>query len=247
MFPNNREPGTVGGAVAAPIVETIVSPFHCLYQDALHFHKQSRLWKARSEAEAGRLARAALLLYVAGAEALVHQAAAELARPELAQWLADPTRPLPLAEAWTILPAIVPNAGGPAALGPFDPDAPPWPQFAELIALRDSWLYPGPAETRRAYYRASPARVDSFEPLEPRDLPVSEPIETDDLVYPKTGLPRDPYALRPVHLDTARGILDAAIVALDRRLSGALTRRQRHRNEPTRLLERPELVPASRL
>ena len=63
------------------VVETVVSPFHCLYQDALHFHTQSRL--AQSEGEAGALARAALLLYVSTAEALVRQAAVELGRPEL--------------------------------------------------------------------------------------------------------------------------------------------------------------------
>ena len=241
-FSDHRQANeSASGEVKTAIVETVVCPFHCLYQDALHFHKQSKLWKARSEAEAGRLARAALLLYVASAEALVHQAAVELARPELAHWLTDPTRPLPLAEAWALLPSLVPNGGGSAATGPFEPDAPPWPQFAELIALRDSWTYPGPAARRRAFYRSTPSNGGSFEPLEPRDLPGRGPgfIEADDLVYPKTGLPHDPYALRPVHLDTARGILDAAIDALDRRLGGALTREHRHRNEPTRLLDRP--------
>ena len=63
------------------MIETVISPFHCLYQDALAFHTQSRL--ARSDSEASRLARAAFLLYVSSAEALVHQAAAELGRPEL--------------------------------------------------------------------------------------------------------------------------------------------------------------------
>ena len=35
------------------VIETVVSPFHCLYQDALHFHTQSRL--AQSEGDAARL------------------------------------------------------------------------------------------------------------------------------------------------------------------------------------------------
>ena len=52
-------------ANAGPILETIVSPFHCLYQDALEFHTQSQLRLARSEGEASRLARAALMLYLA--------------------------------------------------------------------------------------------------------------------------------------------------------------------------------------
>ncbi len=53
---------------------------------------------------------------------------------------------------------------------------------------------------------------------------------------PAPACPRDPYALRPHHLDTARGVLDAAIEALDRRLGGALTRDQRHRREPVRVV-----------
>ena len=59
VFSNNRESNGSASAIATPIVETVVSPFHCLYQDALYFHKQSRLWKPRSEAEAGRLAHGA--------------------------------------------------------------------------------------------------------------------------------------------------------------------------------------------
>ena len=73
------------------VIETVVCPFHCLYQDALSFHTQSRL--ARSESEASRIARAALLLYVSSAEALVHQAAIELGRAELRGPLVDPDRP----------------------------------------------------------------------------------------------------------------------------------------------------------
>ena len=220
-----------GAGASGWVIETVVSPFHCLYQDALHFHTQSQLWLPRSEGEASRHARAAFLLYLSSAEALVHQAAEELGRPELVAVLADPGRPIPLADAWTLLPAIV--AGG--AAGGFDPEAPPWPQFAELLALRTSWAYPGPASERRAYYR-SVRRDADYEPLDPRQAPPGLALPLDRLSYPRTGLPRDPYALRPRHLDTARGVLDAAIEALDRRLGGALTRDQRHRKEPVRAL-----------
>jgi hypothetical protein len=217
------------------VIETVVSPFHCLYQDALHFHTQSQLWLARSEGEASRLARAALLLYLSSAEALVHQAAEELGRPELVAIVADPDRPLPLADAWRLLPAIV--CGSPT--GSFDPQAPPWPQFVELLALRTAWAYPGAASTRRAYYRSSRSDAD-YEPLDPHQAPAGLALPLERLSYPLTGLPRDPYALRPRHLDTARGILDAAIEALDRRLGGALTRDQRHRKEPIRLVHPSE-------
>jgi hypothetical protein len=215
------------------VVEAVVSPFHCLYQDALHFHTQSRL--AQSEGEAARLARASLLLYISSAEALVRQAAVELGRPELRGLLADPSRPLPLAEAWRLLPAIVAEPGVPTRS--FDPEAPPWPQFAELLMLETSWVYPGPASSRRAYYR-SLRRESDYEPMEPHHVPTAlkRSLRTETLTYPRTGLPRDPYALRPRHLDTARGVLDAAIEALDRRMEGALCNAHRHRREPVRVV-----------
>src|SRR5271165_1626961 len=109
--PDRGEDSSGGELEQGRVIETIVSPFHCLYQDALHFHTQSRL--AQSEGEAARLSRAALLLYICSAEALVRQAAVELGRPELRGLLADPSRPLPLAEAWRLLPAIVAEPGVP--------------------------------------------------------------------------------------------------------------------------------------
>ncbi|MFO0893221.1 MAG: hypothetical protein U0790_29290 [Isosphaeraceae bacterium] len=74
--------------------------------------------------------------------------------------------------------------------------------------------------------------------MEPHQVPhaLKPGVGTETLTYPRTGLPRDPYALRPRHLDTARGILDAAIEALDRRMGGALCHAQRHRREPVRVV-----------
>ena len=241
--PANGSTPTGGAALAVGegedpgwVVETVVSPFHCLYQDALHFHTQSRL--AYSEAEASRLARAAFMLYIASAEALVRQAAVDLGRPELRGLLADPSRPLPLAEAWRLLPAIVAEPDAPTQ--PFNPEAPPWPQFTELLMLETSWVYPGAASTRRAYYHSS-RRDGDYEPMEPHKVSTSlrRVVKTDSLTFPRTGLPRDPYALRPRHLDTARGVLDAAIEALDRRMGGTLCQNKRHRREPSRLIAPP--------
>lgn len=240
MTPGDPGSGTAtrGGRASAPggqapgwVVETTVSPFHCLYQDALEFHKQSHLRLSRSEAEASRLARAALLLYLDAAEALVQQAAAELLRPELLGFISDPKRPLPLPEACELLPALLAE---PSHAG-YEPGSPPWPQFAELVELRRTWTHPGGASSRRAYYRSS-RRDGEYEPLQPHQVPAGLPIPAAALLLPRTGLPRDPYALRPHHLDTARGILDAVVVALDRRMGGALTHEGRHRREPCRVV-----------
>jgi hypothetical protein len=220
------------GAPAGWIIETIVSPFHCLYQDALEFHQLSHLRMTRSEGEASRLSRAAMALYLSAIEALVYQAAAELPRAELAGLVVDPHRPLPLGEIWRVLPSLL--AGGPIG-SVLDFEAPPWPQFEELLGLRELWLHPGNAARRRAYYR-SPYKDGNYEPLQPHQVPPVVPVGAEQLVFPRTGLPRDPYALRPRHLDTTRGIIDAAIEALDRRMGGALTQDGRHRKEPVRLV-----------
>lgn len=224
--------GSVDDRPPPSVVETIVSPFHCLYQDALFLHALGhRRLAAGSPSEASRLARAALLLYLDAAEALVHQAAVELARPELSGMLRDPTRGVPLQDAWRLLSAV--SAEGVGCTGNLD--APPWPQFAELLALRTAWLYPGPASDRAAYYQAN-GSDGSFEPLEAHRVPRGFSITADRLHFPRTGLPRDPYALRPHHVDTARGVVDSAIDCLDRRLGGALTRNGRHRKEPARIV-----------
>jgi hypothetical protein len=231
---DREPPGRAAADGSASVIVTEVSPFHCLYQDALEFHSQSRLMLGRSVGGSSRLARASLLLYVAAAESLVHQAAIELGRPELAPLLADPSRPMRLEDAVGLLPAIVANGSGLSG----DLSTPPWPQFRELLMLRNSWAYPGPPSNRRAYYRAPSPGAD-YEPLEPHQVRPGLGISAEQLHFPRTGLPRDPYALRPHHLDTARGILDAMVVSLDRRLDGALTRDNRHRREPIRVIDPP--------
>src|SRR5262249_39338025 len=169
------------------VIETIYSPFHCLYQDALYFHTQCRL--ARADSEASRLARAAILLYVSSCEALVHQAAEELGRSELRGLIADPSRPLPLAESWRLLSAIA--AGPGSSSSRFGPESPPWPQFTELLMLRASWAYPGPAAERRAYY-CSAHREGDYEPMQPFQFPrkLKGIANPDRLAFPRTGLPR---------------------------------------------------------
>ena len=176
-----------------------------------------------------------MLLYVSSAEALVRQAAVELGRPELRGLLADPSRPLPLAEAWRLLPAIVAETSVPTRT--FVPESAPWPQFAELLMLETSWVYPGAdcnaprllsIDPPRQRLRA--ARAPSRSPRTPahnqnRDFDFSAHRPATRPLRASASTPRHP-----------RGILDAAIEALDRRMGGALCQSQRHRLEPVRVI-----------
>ena len=233
--PGRNGTATAVGGGSGMILETVVSPFHCLYQDALEFHKQSHLRRPRSESEASRLARAALVLYVAAAESLVHQAAAELGRPELARLVGDPSATVALARR---LAAAAGVGGGARRTARATRKRGPGRSSRSCWPCGSDWSYPGPEADRRAYDRLGAGADDcgEFEPLEPHEVPPGLDLPPERLVYPRTGLPRDPYALRPHHLDTARGVLDAAIAALDRLLDGALTRNGRHRREPVRVV-----------
>ena len=205
-------------ANAGWVIETVVSPFHCLYQDALSFHTQSRL--ARSESEASRLARAALLLYVSSARHWYIRPPTSWAGPSCGTARGF-QRPLPLFEAWRLLPAIAAQTGLPHS--PFDPELPPWPQFAELLLAPDTR---GPTRVRRRAPGVLPLGPSRrrLRAAEGHQVPVSLAAcaAPAHLAFPRTGLPRDPYALRPRHLDAARGVLDAAIEALDGCMGGAL-------------------------
>ena len=102
--------------------------------------------------------------------------------------VADPGRPLPLADAWRLLPAIV--AEGPA--GPFDPESPPWPQFAELLRPARVLGLPRPAAEPQGATTARARRDGDYEPLQPHQVPAAS-------ASPPTGcLPRDGPPARPL-------------------------------------------------
>ena len=191
----------------------------------------------RSEAEASRFARASLMLYLASAEALVHQAAAELGHPDLARLVCDPHRPLPLADAWGLLPAVMPGIRSPSTTpaprpGPSSPNSwpcappgptpaanrpaallPPAPRFGRLRAPRTS---PGPA---RPGPLARPPRLPPHR-ITPRPLRPPPPTPRHHPQHPR---------LRHRRPQQTAG--------------WSLTRNGRHRREPVRVLSakgRPE-------
>ena len=215
------------------VIETVVSPFHCLYQDALHFHTQSRL--AQSEGEAARLARAALLLYICSAEALVRQAAVELGRPEL-QGLARRSQP-PVASGRGLAALARDRCRARRAHAFVRPRISPLAPVCRAANARDLLGLPGPrSESSGLLPVVSEGRGVRAHGAASCAGALRRVLRTETLTFPRTGLPRDPYAFRPRHLDTARGILDAAVEALDRRMGGILCLGQRHRREPVRVV-----------
>ena len=115
------------------MIETVVSPFHCLYQDALYFHTESKLALGRSESEASRLARRRCCSISPRLRRWSTSRRRSSGQPELAGLLADPRRPIPLQDVWRLLPAAIMVRAVIHSAAVFDPESPPWPQFAELL------------------------------------------------------------------------------------------------------------------
>ena len=162
----------------------------------------------------------------------MHQAAAELGRPELVAIVADPARPLPAGRRLAAPARDRLRQPGRRRSTPRSPPGPSspscWP-CGLLVLSRPGPDPPGllPLAPRDVGLRAARAAPGPARPRPAARPPPPTPGPASRATPTRSG---------PRHLDTARGVLDAAIEALDRRLGGALTRDQRHRNEPVRLI-----------
>ena len=163
------------------VIETVVSPFHCLYQDALHFHTQSQPGAVGGRGEPAGTGGAAALL--SSAEALVHQAAVELGRPELAELAADPPPPAP----GRCLAAPARDRGRPGVHPPYDP-GPPLAPVRRAAGARTSWAYPGPPRPDGPITARPGGR--GYEPLEPHQVPPALAVPpTERSPYPAPACP----------------------------------------------------------
>ena len=221
---------------AGGVIETIVCPFHCLYQDALSFHTQSRL--ARSESEASRFARAALLLYVWSERPWFGRPRASWAAPELRGILVDPDRPLPLLEAWRLLPAIAAEPGAMCLHSSMTCR----PGRSSPSCSRSEIHGPIP-DPRTEHGLIMRARPDSdYEPLQAHQVP-------DELraVIAPTALPFPSLACLAILTLFAHIISTLAAPSSMRRsrrsiarMGSALTQGKRHRREPVRVVSPPQ-------
>jgi hypothetical protein len=95
----------------------------------------------------------------------------------------------------------------------------PWAQFAELIRLRNVFVHP--KHDRAAYYKAVASH--EFKPLDWKKIPASLGIKEGDVIYRQTQIPKDPYSIRLVHVDTTKRVVDDMVKELDKMLGGRLT------------------------
>jgi hypothetical protein len=211
------------------VFKTHVNSFHYLYQDAEHFHA---LAKSPDAGFGGvRAARTALLLYILNLEGLINRALEQFLPEPQRQFFLDREERFSLEDKWQLLPLIA-GDGGPRA---FDKSKQVWARFAELIRIRNEFVHP--KHDRPAYYEA--LNSTHLRPLSWKALPEGLPVKETDLIYRQTQIPRDPYAVKGEHVDTAKAAVDAIVSELDSLLGGRVTAGEWHRADGMGLIWPP--------
>jgi hypothetical protein len=199
--------------VAIFIFKSHVNSFHYLYQDAEHFHAQARSDDAGFDGV--RAARTALLLYILSLEGLINRALEAFLPEPLRSFFLEREDRFSLEDKWQLLPLIA-GDDGPKA---FDKSRDVWARFVELVRLRNEFVHP--KHNRPAYYEAR--TTANWTPLSWNAIPKGLPLKETDLIYRQTQIPRDPYAVRVDHVDTAKAAVDAVVAELDQLLGGRIT------------------------
>ena len=211
------------------VFRSFVNSFHYLYGDAEYFHQLAREMEGRFEQY--RLCRTAVLLYVLSLEGLINRAMDQFLPERLRDFFLDREEKFSLEDKWLLLPLLVSDGENVQS----DRSRYPWSHFAELVRLRNDFVHP--KHDRPAYYRAITAL--QWEPLPWRDMPKDLGVKETEVVYRQTHIPKDPYAVRPRHVDIAKKVVDDTVAELDRLLGGKLTKDNWHRVDQMTLIYPP--------
>lgn len=217
MKKKKRSPATANDAQPAPpappsaespwTVERKVNAFEYLYRDAQSLHLRAATADVE---ESARLSRTAILLYVLSLEGLVNRATAAFLKSPFNAFYRDREKDHTTEEKWRLLPMLAANGAT------FDTGESSWAQFNELISLRNEIAHP--KSRRGTYYRVTDKEWIPVQ--EEKEKP--ERLDIQRIVYPNTGIPTDPSAVRLARLDTAKAVVDTMVRKLDDLLGGKL-------------------------
>jgi hypothetical protein len=198
------------------VFKSQINSFHYFYSDAEHLLQLISRDQAALGFDAVRLSRSAILLYIFSLEALVNRALDAFLPERLREFVLEREAKLQVDDKWQLLPLV-------AVTGPstsFDTSTYPWSHFVELIALRNDYVHP--KHDRPAYYKALTSH--KWQPLSWKEIPRALGVKETTVVYRQTLIPKDPYAIRPEHVRTAKKVVDDMIALLDTKLHGAATK-----------------------
>ena len=195
------------------VFKSHINSFHYLYQDAEYFHAQAKL--PNSGFKSVQASRTALLLYILSLEGLINRALEAFLPEPQRQFFIEREERFSLEDKWQLLPLMA-GHDGPRA---FDKSDQVWARFVELIRIRNEFVHP--KHDRPAYYEALTAT--RWTALSWKKVPEGLGVKETDIIFRQTHIPRDPYAVRPEHVDTAKAAVDAIVVKLDEHLGGRLS------------------------
>jgi len=194
------------------IFRNFVNSFHYLYQDAEYLYQIAQKPEMADNFEQVRLCRTALLLYIFCLEGLINRAIDHFLPGQLHDYFLEREDRFGIEDKWLLLPLVV------SEKETFDKSRYPWSHFAELISIRNDFVHP--KHDRPAYCRVIASH--QWEPLPWNEIPKDLGVRETDVVYRQTQIPKDPYAIRPKHIDKAKRIVDDVVAELDRLLDGKI-------------------------
>jgi hypothetical protein len=211
------------------VLQTHVNSFHYLYQDAEYLHQMAKKPEMAKIFERVQLCRTALLLYTFSLEGLINRSLDHFLPQHLHEFILEREDKFGVEDKWLLLPLLISQKES------FDKSRYPWSQFAELIKIRNDFVHP--KHERSAYYRAITSH--EWEPLPWDEIPEDLNVKETEVIYRQTRIPKDPYAIRPEHLDTVKKVVDDTIIELDRFLGGKITQNNWLHNDEMKLIYPP--------
>lgn len=199
------------------LFKTNVNCFNYLYKDAEVFHQ----WAIKStEFDATRLSRNAMILYIISLEALANQALNAFVKEPERYFFIEKEDKFSLEDKYYILPILVNGKGAQT----FNTGSYPWSHFKELVKIRNDFLHP--KHKRMAYYKA--ITTQNWIPLNWKEIPSDAGINENEIIYRQTQIPKDPYSIKPEHLDIVKKIVDDFVDELIRLLRSKMTKKWLH-------------------
>jgi len=195
------------------IFRSYVNSFAYLYQDASYLHEISKKPAVAKSFERVQLCRTALLVYVFSLEGLINRALDFFTPAHLREFVLKREDRLGIEDKWQLLPLVV------SEKETFDISKYPWSHFSELVSIRNDFVHP--KHDRPAYYKAVSSH--DWKPLSWKEIPKDLSIREKDVIYRQTQIPKDPYAIRPEHIDKVKKVVDDTVMELDRLLGGKIT------------------------
>lgn len=196
------------------ILQSFVNSFAYLYGDAEYLYYVAKTNEKNFETV--QLCRTALLLYILSLEGLINRALDHFLPEHIHDFVVEREEKFRLEDKWLLLPLLATEE----QKAQFDKSNYPWSHFAELVRIRNDFVHP--KHDRPAYYRAIASH--NWTPLSWKEIPRKSGIKETELVYRQTQIPKDPYAVRLNHIETAKRVVDDTIAELDKLLDGKISK-----------------------